>query len=138
LDSNGKKIYIGRGTFNGVVTPGRFLFENNGQKQAGVYVEQYKAERFSSKNVDYYASNPNCNYSWVESCSGKKVKNAVVSSSIKPYYIGRVFAANSLQIGKVLVGDKMYYAPKFSAVNYTVLVCNRKKQFFLYLCLKFI
>jgi hypothetical protein len=93
-------------------------------------VEQNKAERFSNQNVDYYASNPNCNYSWVESCSGKVVNNAVKTSGTKPYYIGRVFASNSLQIGKVKIGDRMYYAPKFSAVNYKVLVCNRKREYF--------
>jgi hypothetical protein len=91
-------------------------------------VEQSKTERFSNKNVDYYTPNPNCSYSWVESCSGNVVENAVVSSITNPHYIGLVFTANSLQIGKVIVGDRMYYAPNFSAVSYKVLVCNRKKK----------
>ena len=64
---------------------------------------------------------------------GKTVPNAIkVVNPTKTYYVARVFAQNSLQVGKVLVGNKMYYSFDglgYTATPYEVLVCNGKKNF---------
>ena len=64
LDSQGKEIYVGRGTFNSLLSPGRLLLEDNGSKTAGLYIEFSSVERKITSNIEYYVKNPSCDYKW--------------------------------------------------------------------------
>lgn len=128
VDSNNKQIYIGRGVFNGVLIPGRIWFQNYINRSVGLYVEQNKVELYSLSGVEYYVNDPNCNYNWVSSKNGLLIANAVNVTSSKAYYIGRIFFQGTLQVGKVLLKNAMYFAPNYSSYTYEVLVCNRKSN----------
>ena len=125
-DLQGNEMYIGRGMNLGVLTPGRILFEAFGNKQAGLYIEAQKTERLITSNVEYYSKNQSCVNKWVPSSNGQAVGNAVEVFGVKKYYIGRVVARGSLQLGKVVLGSRLFYAPDGVASSYEVLVCNRK------------
>ena len=113
MDSQGKEIYVGRGTFNSIVNPGRLLLEDNGSKTAGLYIESSGVERILTSNIEYYVKNPSCDYKWVTSSGGKTVPNAIkVVNPTKTYYVARVFAQNTLLVGKVLVGNRFYYSQR--------------------------
>ena len=127
-DSQGNEIYIGRGMNINILTPGRISFEAFGNKQTGLYIESNKTERLITINVEYYANNRSCDYKWVPSSGGKVVVNAVGVFGVKKYYIGRVVARGSLQLGKVALGSKLFYAPDGVASSYEVLVCNGNKK----------
>jgi hypothetical protein len=124
-DSSGNEIYIGRGLFKGILTPGRMRFQDSPGKPAGVYTKQGKLDSHCASGVEYLTINPKCTYQWVPSSFGKFVKNAVITGSgRKIYYVGRVTSEGSLQIGQVLFKDKMYYPPSNKATSYEVLVCQ--------------
>lgn len=132
LDAQGNEIYIGRGLYNSVSTPGRLVEETVGNRSAGVYIEYGGAQYRLTTNTEYYVINPNCKYKWVPSFNGSTVPNAVQVTSSKTYYIGRVFVQDSLQVGKVLLKNRMFYAYNglgHSAFTYEVLVCGSNMIF---------
>ena len=129
LDSLGNEIYIGRGTFNGYLTPGRLAIKTVCTKTPGVYVEFDGIERQITTNIEYYAKNPKCNYKWVPSSNGATVSNAIMIQTINSvtYYVGRVLAGGSLHVGKVFLNYKMIYESGLVTSTYEVLVCESNK-----------
>ena len=129
-DSNGNDIYVGQATISGVRTPGRYLIEPMGSKPAGLYAEFGGKENYTSiANSEYLFLNPNCDYQWVKSENGSTVPFGIKVVSSKTYYIGRVFAQSSLNVGKVLLKNRMYYSSNevgYSTRSYEVLVCYRE------------
>lgn len=129
LDALGNNIYIGRGKFNGVLTPGQLLLEQTGKTRAGLYVMVNSTQYRISSNIEYYSVDPSCDYQWISSMNGNVVENAVEVDATKKFYIGRVLVKGSYHVGTVVVKSKMFYLPRFSANKYEVLVCqsNEKK-----------
>ena len=130
IDSQGNRIYVGRGIWNNMLTPGRLFVETVGSNAAGLYVEFGAAERKITTNIEYYVNNPSCAYKWVVSSNGAVVANAVQVVGTKTYYIGRVYDQNTLNVGKVLPGSKLFYGNNglgFFKTAYEVLVCEREK-----------
>ena len=107
------------------------MFQNIGDKIAGVYVEFYGLERYLTKNLEYYAKDPACSYRWQPSSNATTVARAISVTGQKYYYVARVFAQGSLHVGKVLVRNKMFFGFNgigYNVVSYEVLVCDRKFQ----------
>lgn len=104
------------------------MIEDKGGKKVGVYIELNSDEFVITSKLEYYSKNPSCYYKWVPSSDGKTVVDAVetVTGSII-YYVGRVFAHGSLQVGKVFVTRGMFYAHNgrgYKVLTYEVLICD--------------
>ena len=126
LDSLGYEVYIGRGVYNGYLTPGRILIETIGSKTPGVYIEYGGNEPQITSNIEYYAKNPKCNIKWVASSGGVVVPNSVKVPTINSliYNVGRVFAEGSVHVGKVFPNYRLIYENGLTAAFYEVLVCE--------------
>ena len=128
-DSNGNEIYVGLATFSGVLTPGRFFLESIGSKPAGLYAEFNGMEVYGSTNVEYLYTSMECDFQWEQSENGTAVPFAVKVVGTKTYFIGRVFAQGSLNVGKVLIKNRLYYSSNgvgYAARSYEILVCYRE------------
>ena len=128
-DSNDNDIFIGQATFNGVLTPGRFLIESIGSNPVGLYAELNGKEVYTATNDEYLFINSSCDYQWVKSENGSTVPFAIKVVGSKTYYIGRVFAQGTLNVGKILLKNRMYYSYNglgYTARSYEVLVCYRE------------
>ena len=103
------------------------FFENTENKAAGLYIEFRTTEQQVVSDIEYYAMNPACIYQWVASSSGNVVANAIQITSVKSFYIGRKFALGSMQVGKVLLGSRMFFGLNgtgYSVNTYEVLTCG--------------
>ena len=134
LNEYGKESYVGRGTFNGQLAPGKLMIDGAGVPyQPALYFEWDNFEHVLTEGVEYYAKESRCNYKWVPSSNGQKVSNAVGFRS-EPYtfYVGRTTTFSSTQVGKVtLEHNTMYYAyggKGYSVNNYEVLVCDEETK----------
>lgn len=129
-DADGNEIYIGRGDVDGWLTPGKLLAKETEKSKAGLYVELGWEEHLITSDLEYYAKNPDCNYTWVPSADGWAVANAVETISHPViYYVGKAFEHGSTQVGKVFLYRGMYYTFNGTAqktTSYEVLVCERK------------
>jgi hypothetical protein len=130
-DAEGNDVYIGRGTVDGWLTPGKLVLKDSGTEKAGVHVELGLEDNLITSDFEYYAKNQNCNYSWVPSDYGWAVANAVETITRDLlYYVGRAFQHGSVQVGKVFLYKGMFYAfngTGHEAKPYEVLICERKK-----------
>jgi Protein of unknown function (DUF3421) len=126
LNEFGKKCYVGRGTYNGQLAPGKLMTED----AVGLYFEHSYKEHLITSGVEYYAKEASCDYKWVPSSNGQVVNHAIqFKSGSYTFYIGRTFSFNSTQVGKVTLElNVMYYAyggKGQQTSSYEVLVCEK-------------
>lgn len=105
---------------------GRLVVEDDG---AGVYIGYLRKEHHVTNRIEYFASETNCDYEWIQSERGDIIENAVsYKSDVFTFYIGRTIAFGSVQVGKVaLEHSRMYYGhngKEYETYSYDVLVCN--------------
>lgn len=121
-DDQGRECYIGRGTYQRQLAPGKLLIEGD----VGLYIEHSHNEHRITSNVEYYAKEPTCNYKWVPSSKGEAVVNAVqYNGTTHIFYVGRTFASNSMEVGKIHLGEpRLHYGKGHQIELYEVLVCD--------------
>jgi hypothetical protein len=105
------------------------MVKNGPNRKTGFYMEHSGAEQYLISGIDYYATEPSCNYRWVPSKNGETVANAIKYNSQYQFYIGRIKEGNSWHVGKVVVGTNFYmcYGKGHCGIpNYEVLICEKK------------
>lgn len=132
LNEFGRHSYVGRGTYEGQLAPGKLMTEPNGYA-AGLYFAYGDNEIVITSEVEYYAKEPPCDYRWVPSSNGQIVSNAIqLTSHPYTFYVGRIHTFDSIQVGKVTLEHRvMYYAfngRSHRTANYEVLTCVRITQ----------
>ena len=130
LDAHGNNLYIGRGKFKGVLTPGQLLTEKTGKNRAGLYVMVNSVQHHILSSIEYYSVDPRCDYQWVSSTYGHIVENAVEVDATTKFYVGRVLVKGSYHVGTVVVKAKMFYPPHYQTKKYEVLVCQSNETKF--------
>jgi Protein of unknown function (DUF3421) len=76
LNEFGKECYVGRGTYNGQLAPGKLMTEPHGYA-AGLYFGYGGSEHLITSGVEYYAKEASCDYKWVPSSNGQVVNHAI-------------------------------------------------------------
>lgn len=100
---------------------------------AGIYLAYGGSPIYKTQDVEYYAKEENCSYKWVQSSKGREVENAIqFNSQAFTFYVGRIIAFNSIQVGKVTspTHNVMYYAwgaSNHATSMYEVLVCDKSE-----------
>lgn len=130
LNEFNKESYVGRGSYNGQLAPGKLVTEDTSAYKAGLYFPFGGDEHFLKNGVEYYAKEYECAYKWQPSSDGEIISDAVqFKSDPFTFYVGRAFELNSVQVGKVTLENKvMYYAyngKEHSTSKYDVLVCEK-------------
>lgn len=127
-DSLGQEVYIGRGYYRDELAPGKLLIDApTAYRGVGLYVENSRAEQFITSNKEYFEKEPTCEYKWVASSNGQRVTNAIEYTTHQfTFYVGRVFAQGSVEVGKVPSSTKtMYYGKGHQINSYEVLTCEK-------------
>jgi Protein of unknown function (DUF3421) len=130
MNQYGKESYVGRGTYNGQLAPGKLMIEPTKAYAAGLFFEFGLKEHLLTTGVEYYAKEPTCDYKWIPSANAHVVPNAVqFTSSSYTFYVGRAFLQGSTQVGKVMLEHRvMYFAfggKGHATASYEVLVCEK-------------
>jgi hypothetical protein len=129
-----QECFVGRAkifSFNSQLAPGSLFIENTTSYSAGFYMEYGYKEHRVDRSVKYYATEPECNYKWVESSYGNDVKNAIeFYDRDERFYVGRISTDQGVLVGKVSnKWKKIHYGKGIESFAYEVLICNPKKEF---------
>lgn len=81
-----------------------------------------------STGFKYLKKDPTCNYTWVASTGGERVKNAVITLSEPNFYIGRYRRSPILFVGRVELKGTRNEFQRFGLeslhTSYEVLTCE--------------